>query len=220
MTGKIDDATLVAYVDGELDGPATRQVETLMAQDAALAETVRALRETKSLLCAAFNEPERGGVPLKLYSAIHEEFEKAGAAEKTSGRSARRGWSTPAAIAASLVAVIVGLGAGYVLADRQIERRLASLEAQHAADLHVMNAAISRGLETELSGIAVTWRNPDSGSHGTMTPIRSFKNKAGQWCREYSATATISDAKEERQAIACRGADGVWHTRAVLVTDS
>lgn len=221
MTGKIDDATLVAYVDGELDGPTTRQVEALMAQDAAMAETVRGLRETKGLLAAAFAEPEHAGVPLKLYSAIHEQFEKA-AAERGPGRKVggRNGWSAPAAIAASLVAVIAGLGAGYVLADQQIERRLARLEAQYAADHQAMEAAISRGLEAELSGIEVEWRNPESGSYGTVTPIRTFKNKLGQWCREYSATVTISDAKEERQGIACRSADGVWQTRAVLVTES
>ena len=46
----IDDITLVAYVDGELDPATCAEVETLLADSEALRQKVRGLRESTALV--------------------------------------------------------------------------------------------------------------------------------------------------------------------------
>jgi surface antigen len=38
---------------------------------------------------------------------------------------------------------------------------------------------VHRALEQEVSGTEVGWENPDSGSHGTVTPVRTYRSAAG-----------------------------------------
>ncbi len=47
-----------------------------------------------------------------------------------------------------------------------------------------------------MSGQTVSWENPDSGRRGNITPVRTFKNRSGQWCREYAADEWLGDKQE------------------------
>lgn len=83
---------------------------------------------------------------------------------------------------------------------------------------------VALALETRVSGKPATWRNPDSGSYGTVEPVRTFRAANGQWCREYIQTADLAAElfqPARRRAIACRDPDGQWRTRLELAkTDS
>jgi surface antigen len=238
MTAWIEDERLVAYVDGELDGPAARAVETEMAAEPEMAEAVAALRADMALVRAAYQEPLRSEVPERLVAAIDEAFDKrqaespvgrSGAAEVpewTPGRTAARYWHRhPAfgAIAASIVAVVVGLAGANYFAERSVEREIARLEALRTADREMIEAAISVALESHVSGQPARWHNPDSGSSGSVEPIRTFKISTGQWCREYAHALDIRGWQERREtlrAIACREAGGAWKTRLQLGEES
>ena len=61
-------------------------------------------------------------------------------------------------------------------------------------------------------GSTVTWRNPSTGTVGTVTPL-SDRVIAGQDCRDFFLTATINGRQHSESATACRTGDG-WATRA------
>ena len=57
----------------------------------------------------------------------------------------------------------------------------------------------------------VSWSNPDSGNHGTVTPVRTVQNtQTGQLCREYQTSVTVGGRVEQGYGTACRTADGDW----------
>ena len=211
---EIDPESLVAYVDGQLDQSETARVEAALAGDPEARETVRRLRESAELLRSAFNEPLNAPVPARVLEGIH-----ATAAERTRGSGPWRSpW--PVALAASFAMLIVGLGGGFLLVDYRVEQELARLQAVGQADQRVREAALFQALERNVSGEAVAWRNPDSGRIGEVTPVRTFKNRDGRWCREYTAMEALGGGTETRRAIACRVPEGQWKTRLVLISDN
>lgn len=68
----VDDLTLLAYVDGELDAATARAVEEEVRGDPQAARRVRRLRESSAVIRAAVNEPIHGPVPHGLIGALSE----------------------------------------------------------------------------------------------------------------------------------------------------
>ncbi len=214
MTQYIDPEFLVAYVDGQLDQSETMRVEAVLAGDPEARETVRRLRESAELLRSAFNEPLNAPVPARVLEAIHT------TSAERAGRSGAWRSPWPVALAASIAMLIVGLGGGLLLVDYRVEQEIARLHAVGQAEQQVREAALFQALEKHASGEAVAWRNPDSGKTGEITPVRTFKNRGGRWCREYTAMEALEGDTEIRRAIACRAPEGQWKTRLVLISDS
>ncbi len=212
MTKPIDLEKLVSYVDGQLDEAETARVEEALAQDAEARETVRGLRESAELLRSAFNEALLTPLPAQVLEPFHR--------TAVDRRASLRQWSWPAALAASIAMLIVGFGGGALMVDLRVEQKLAAHRALEQADQQVREAALFEALENKVSGEAVAWRNPDSGRIGEITPVRTFKNRQAQWCREYRAKEVLADSAEMHHAIACRDPEGMWKTRAVLISDS
>ncbi len=78
------------------------------------------------------------------------------------------------------------------------------------ADRLAMEQTTQSTLETAPTGTASTWRNPDSGHSGTVTPTRTYQSRAGEQCREYRQTVMVGNREEEAYGTACRRADGSW----------
>lgn len=78
------------------------------------------------------------------------------------------------------------------------------------ADQLAMAQTTQQTLETSPSGSTNSWRNPDSGNSGTITPTRTYTKNDGQPCREFQQTVTIGGKIEEAYGTACRQADGTW----------
>lgn len=70
----------------------------------------------------------------------------------------------------------------------------------------------AHALENVRTGVASSWRNPDSGNRYTVVPTRTIENASGP-CREYTVDATIGGSKEKVTGTACRQADGGWKTQ-------
>ncbi len=102
----------------------------------------------------------------------------------------------PAAIVAS--AVGGALLGGYI--GHRLDRKDKELAAQAAA----------RALESNHTGQASTWKNPDSGNSGTVTPTRTYQAASGQYCREYRQDIVIDGEMQEAYGKACRQSDGTW----------
>ncbi len=77
-------------------------------------------------------------------------------------------------------------------------------------DREYADRVAQRSLETSRVGQASTWRNPDSGNYGSMTPTRTYQGDYGQHCREFQQTVTVGGQTEEAYGTACRQADGSW----------
>lgn len=83
----------------------------------------------------------------------------------------------------------------------------ASMDAQ---DRVLSRKSTQYSLERVPVGEVTEWKNPDSGHRGTVTPVRTFQNRHGQYCREYNQTVTIGGKTEKAYGKACREPDGSW----------
>jgi len=66
-----------------------------------------------------------------------------------------------------------------------------------------------KSMEYGATGTTSTWRNPDSGHHGEITPMRTWETPSGP-CREFKQTIYIDGQAQEGVGTACRQADGSW----------
>lgn len=73
-------------------------------------------------------------------------------------------------------------------------------------------ARIARTLETEPTGVATRWRNPDTGNQYSVVPTRTYDH-AGTPCREFTVDGVVGGRAEKIHGTACRQADGSWRTQ-------
>jgi hypothetical protein len=57
----------------------------------------------------------------------------------------------------------------------------------------------------------VSWRNPKTGHHGSVTPQPAYRT-GGTYCREYQQTTLTGSQTREAYGRACRQKDGSWRT--------
>ena len=157
-------------------------------------------------------------MPARILEVINSTVAEQAVVKHEPSRGSRFRWSP--ALAASLAALMLGLGGSYFLADYRVEQELSRIEMVRLADKQAKEAALFEALEKNISGRTVAWENPDSGRSGSITPVRTFKNRQGQWCREYAASEVLGADEVSRRAIACRLPEGVWNTRMVLISDN
>lgn len=65
-------------------------------------------------------------------------------------------------------------------------------------------------MEYNNSGQTSTWRNPDSGNSGTVTPVQTYENATGKNCREFETSIYVDGNQEKGTGTACRQPDGTW----------
>jgi surface antigen len=72
------------------------------------------------------------------------------------------------------------------------------------------NECVRKTLEGSLDQRQVAWQNPDADAQYKVTPVKSYKNTAGRYCREYITEAVIGGVTEKVYGTACRQPDGAW----------
>lgn len=78
------------------------------------------------------------------------------------------------------------------------------------ADRRTARAAVQGALEKGPSGRLVAWSFPGRRAGGAVTPMRTFKVRAGHYCRDYRERLERGDgASRTRDATACR-INGAW----------
>ena len=102
-----------------------------------------------------------------------------------------------------LVATATGALLGAVIGNA-VGRDLDKADRLYAA------RAEQEALEYGAAGSDITWRNPDSGNYGVVTPTRTYQTPAGRYCREYQHTVHIGGEAEQAYGRACRQPDGSW----------
>lgn len=184
---RIDDATLMAYADGELDAAARAEVEAAIAADPTLQARMAAHRELRATVAGTYAGVTDEPVPDRLTTMLQpraEVVDFATARERREAQPAPWPWRQWAAIAATLV---VG-----VLAGRMIELRSPAIIARDGE--FVAQGKLADALDTELASAG-----------GTVG--LSFRNRAGDYCRTFSG--------EGLAGVACRD-DGGWGVRTAV----
>ncbi len=75
-------------------------------------------------------------------------------------------------------------------------------------DLAIKNAQVT--FETAPTGATSSWTNPDSGNSGSITPVRTYQEPTGRYCREYQQEVTVGGQRQQSYGTACRQPDGSW----------
>lgn len=198
----ISDETLMAYADGELDGPARADIERAMRSDPALAARVAQHQALRSDVFAAFAPIADEPVPPSLLAAAMPGKVSDLGAARAARSEGRRRWAWPewGAIAASLsVGVLVGslvLGGGVRSggvpgADAgagAVGNELAALRG--AEGTPVAQGRLAKALSTQLAGAAQ--------KDGVKIGV-TFASIDGQLCRSFVAG--------ESAGLACRSGE-------------
>ncbi|MZR32203.1 RT0821/Lpp0805 family surface protein [Sneathiella litorea] len=73
---------------------------------------------------------------------------------------------------------------------------------------------IGQIMEHAEDGQDIIWNNPQSGAVYEVSPERTYQQKSGEYCREYTAQADINGKKQTTYGIACRQVDGSWKIKS------
>jgi surface antigen len=116
------------------------------------------------------------------------------------------------AAAGAGIAAIAGGGAGWIVAAGLAGGLLGGAIGAHLDDkdkkLAAQNAAAA--LENGRTGQTSSWKNPDSGNSGSITPTKTYQAASGQYCREYRQEIIVGGEKQQAYGTACRQPDGSW----------
>jgi hypothetical protein len=216
-----DEATLVAYVDGELDAAGSRRVEALLAQDPEARAKVERMRRSaeavKTAYDAALAEPLPAGLAALIRSGDGGEGplsarEKLVGLRRRSPAPAReiRGWRLMRLAAALL---LLGLGFASGLAWRDMgsapSLKLAGVANDPAARLY--EATLTRMLEQGATGDSESYTDAGHGIAGRVTLLGDFVAHGGFACREFRHDRAVSgSAPLAESGFACRRLGGGW----------
>jgi hypothetical protein len=208
MTRDFDDETLMAYADGEVDEATAAAVEAAMEADDGLTERValffdsrRILADTmKPLISDPVPEPLLASVRQAITAVTARETESAAASRVVPFVSARprrplalrSNWAMP--VAASILAVVIG-GGGFVAGRFS------------AADSVTAATEIASALSREASGRDIVI----SKTGETLHLVSSFRDAAGELCREYELRGPAAAST----TVACHAA-GAWVARLTV----
>ena len=89
----------------------------------------------------------------------------------------------------------------------------ATARAEPAAsnnDAWMIQDSAQNSMEYAKTNQTTVWQNPDTGSTGDITPVLTYQNDQGEYCREYQQTVTIGGEQQQVYGTACRMSDGTW----------
>ena len=78
------------------------------------------------------------------------------------------------------------------------------------SERQAMSETFQYALENNRTNEASAWVNPDTARSGSVVPVNTFRNSAGQYCREFVTTVIIGGVEEPAYGTACRQPDGAW----------
>lgn len=197
----MDDETLMAYVDGELDAEDAARVHDAVARDPELRQRAEVFETSAQRLRDAFQHELDVPVPQSLQAVLEAAPPRPGLWQRLAGLIA----AEPASVAlAACVLLAVGAGAG-VLAMRVTapagklgEGLIARFE--NTPQWHAGFNRTTSG-ETFTVGLA-------GGTSEEITPLATFLDAADRYCRSYLQSS--ADAVR-RHGVVCRQDDGRWH---------
>lgn len=77
-------------------------------------------------------------------------------------------------------------------------------------DKTAMHDTAYNTLTSGATGDTASWRNADTGTHGSITPTRTFLDAQGRICREYNAQVSVDGQIVQGRETACKAEAGHW----------
>lgn len=201
---EIDEGTLMAYADGELDAEQSVQLEQLLKRDAVAAARVAQHKALRSQLQTEFAAVLSEPIPERLLNAVKRDannpegkivdLSQARRASDVANRWKSREWM---AIAASLIM-------GVMLGVYALKFNPSQLVGEHNGVL-IAQGNLERALTTQLA------------SNNATQPIQigiSFRNRTGEYCRSFAVQNSQSLA-----GLACRSRDN-WRVQVLTESSS
>jgi surface antigen len=79
------------------------------------------------------------------------------------------------------------------------------------SDRNIARKNRQSALENSASGKPLRWKNPSSGTRGSVTPLKTWQTAKGKYCRSYREWIKLSSGQSlNRRGSACRAANAVW----------
>jgi hypothetical protein len=181
----IDDATLMAYADGELSAEERAEIERALTADPGLRAQLETHQKMRAQLSGAYADVLDDPVPESLLTAARGPAPRAAEVVDFSARREAKAWSVRewGAMAASLVGgLVIGLGA------MNTQSPLIAV----TADGMSARGTLERALNTQLA----------SDEAGAVRIGLSFRVEDGAYCRTFELT------ERGTSGIACRDANG------------
>ena len=182
----IDEALLIAWVDGELDEVTRRRVDRAAADDPALAARLDMHRQLRDRLSGHYAPIAAEPVPPAMRALLEENAKVVPLVPSATPRW--RNWGIGGAIAASLV---LGLGIGHLSSGPA-----GPIAVQDGA--MVAQGELSSALDTQLASAQ---------EDAAIRIGLSFRRKGGGWCRSFEGAAI--------SGIACREGQG-WQVQQLI----
>lgn len=210
MTTKIDDETLMAYVDGMLPDEQHAEVTAQILQDPELRARTDMLRGGAELARQALDATLREPLP----EAILAPFETTQSTESddnvvdlSTARQSR--WTTPFQGIGMAAAACVTLVAGGLIGFW----------------LHGGNA-VSGGLDPRIAQVLTTANSgtvvPISTSNDSadVLPLLTYVDNRGRHCRHYIHRESAPNSKQAFDGVACREPSGTWSPVITVMIDA
>lgn len=203
---KISNEMLSAFHDGELGAAEHEVVSVELKSSEDLRNRLAALQKAGERANEYFHEID--AVPLsntmKTFLQDLEKNKVIPFSRKPARKMSLSQWALP--LAASL-ALLIGFGTGQLTAPRQDGATFAALMDQTNGRIQGTNPLYA-ALEQGRSGVAVAL----SGSSTVIaTPILSFRNADGDYCREFMVTGEIMASRN----LACKQSGKAWTIMAM-----
>ena len=77
-------------------------------------------------------------------------------------------------------------------------------------DKQLHSLASQNALENAPDGKLISWRNPNNGHNGYITPIKTYQKMEGEYCREFQQVVKVNGKDQSAYGTACRKPDGSW----------
>ncbi len=195
----LDQDLLVAYVDGELPAERLAAVEAALMHDGEAWQTVRLLRLSANAAARAFAPVLEEAIPPRL-------IEAAGIGPARVPARNRSPW--PLALAASLAALAIGLGGGYLLRSTDAGYVPASLPAEDPLQER-FEASLQGLLDKGGDGASVAYESQPTGQ-GRIVLGHALVTGSGRSCLEFHRDETRGSSHTTADGLACKAADQSW----------
>lgn len=203
MKTTYDETILSAYIDGELDAVTMDEVDSILEKDPEASGYMLDTVRTTARLRAGMNAVLQEEVPRRLLDTLSPQ-QIARSRRKPVIRNLLR-------VAAVLILGFLGFGLG-ILMERNLGDNypavIAPLPARYS---DVVDAA----LEFNLSGKSREWRAPRGSIALKVTPVRTYRDKAGVYYREYRLEVATGSRQSQINGLAYRTAEGKWTTKVL-----
>jgi anti-sigma factor RsiW len=204
MKKTFDEILLSAYIDGELDIDAMQAAEHVIESDASARRYVVDAVKSGAHLRAYLNGVLKEDVPDRLLDAPIAKQPEQVRRESPPLKNFVR-------VAAAVILLLGGFLVIHIVDRTTSAREQAFVEPLSGPYREVVDVA----LENVLSGTSHEWRNGLRQVTVRVTPLKTYRDRAGVYYREYRLEVKRNDQTMHVNGLAYRAAKGNWKTKAL-----